>query len=90
VLSPQDILAAIDYLINLKDQNIGTFDDIDHLGNRRVRSVGELLQNQVRIGINRLERIIRERMIICELDSLSLSNLINPKPLRLIKEELVH
>jgi len=81
VLSPQDILAAIDYLINLKDQNIGTFDDIDHLGNRRVRSVGELLQNQVRIGTNRLERIIRERMIICELDSLSLSNLINPKPL---------
>ena len=81
VLSPQDILAAIDYLINLKDQNIGMFDDIDHLGNRRVRSVGELLQNQVRIGINRLERIIRERMIICDLDSLSLSNLINPKPL---------
>lgn len=81
VLSPQDILAAIDYLINLKDQNLGAFDDIDHLGNRRVRSVGELLQNQVRIGVNRLERIIRERMIICELDSLSLSNLINPKPL---------
>ena len=81
VLSPQDILASIDYLINLKDQNIGTFDDIDHLGNRRVRSVGELLQNQIRIGINRLERIIRERMIICDLDSLSLSNLINPKPL---------
>lgn len=81
VLSPQDILAAIDYLINLKDQNVGAFDDIDHLGNRRVRSVGELLQNQVRIGVTRLERIIRERMIICELDSLSLSNLINPKPL---------
>ena len=81
VLSPQDILASIDYLINLKDQNIGIFDDIDHLGNRRVRSVGELLQNQVRIGINRLERIIRERMMICDLDSLSLSNLINPKPL---------
>ena len=81
VLSPQDILAAIDYLINLKDQNFGSFDDIDHLGNRRVRSVGELLQNQVRIGINRLERIIRERMMICDLDSLSLSNLINPKPL---------
>ena len=81
VLSPQDILSAIDYLINLKDQNIGTFDDIDHLGNRRVRSVGELLQSQVRIGISRLERIIRERMIICELDSLSLSNIVNPKPL---------
>nr|YP_008144892.1 DNA-directed RNA polymerase subunit beta [Grateloupia taiwanensis]AGO19895.1 DNA-directed RNA polymerase subunit beta [Grateloupia taiwanensis] len=81
VLSPQDILAAIDYLINIKEQNIGTFDDIDHLGNRRVRSVGELLQNQIRLGLNRLERIIRERMIISDLDSLSLSNLVNPKPL---------
>nr|YP_009394131.1 RNA polymerase b-subunit [Rhodomela confervoides]ARW62693.1 RNA polymerase b-subunit [Rhodomela confervoides] len=81
VLSPQDIILAVDYLINIKEQNIGTFDDIDHLGNRRVRSVGELLQNQVRIGINRLERIIRERMVVCDLDSLSLSNLVNPKPL---------
>nr|YP_009397440.1 RNA polymerase b-subunit [Dasyclonium flaccidum]ARW66626.1 RNA polymerase b-subunit [Dasyclonium flaccidum] len=81
VLSPQDIIIGIDYLINIKEQNIGTFDDIDHLGNRRVRSVGELLQNQIRIGMNRLERIIRERMIICDLDSLSLSNLVNPKPL---------
>nr|WCH58084.1 RNA polymerase subunit beta [Cystoclonium purpureum f. stellatum] len=81
VLSPQDILVSIDYLINIKEQNIGTFDDIDHLGNRRVRSVGELLQNQIRIGLNRLERIIRERMMICDLDSLSLSNLVNPKPL---------
>nr|ARW69322.1 RNA polymerase b-subunit [Polysiphonia sp.] len=81
VLSPQDIIMAMDYLINIKEQNIGTFDDIDHLGNRRVRSVGELLQNQVRIGVSRLERIIRERMIICDLDSLSLSNLVNPKPL---------
>nr|YP_009315752.1 RNA polymerase b-subunit [Trichogloeopsis pedicellata]SCW24410.1 RNA polymerase b-subunit [Trichogloeopsis pedicellata] len=80
VLSPQDIIVAIDYLINLKEQNAGTLDDIDHLGNRRVRSVGELLQNQIRIGLNRLERIIRERMIICDLDSLSLSNLVNPKP----------
>jgi len=81
VLSPQDILVSINYLINIKEQNIGTFDDIDHLGNRRVRSVGELLQNQMRIGVNRLERIIRERMMICDLDSLSLSNLVNPKPL---------
>ena len=80
VLSPQDIIIAIDYLINLKEQNLGMLDDIDHLGNRRVRSVGELLQNQMRIGLNRLERIIRERMIICDLDSLSLSNLVNPKP----------
>ena len=81
VLCPQDILVAVDYLINIKEQNIGTFDDIDHLGNRRIRSVGELLQNQIRIGINRLERIIRERMVICDLESLSLSNLVNPKPL---------
>nr|WCH56123.1 RNA polymerase subunit beta [Calliblepharis sp.] len=81
VLSPQDIISSIDYLINIKEQNIGTFDDIDHLGNRRVRSVGELLQNQIRVGLNRLERIIRERMMICDLDSLSLSNLVNPKPL---------
>jgi DNA-directed RNA polymerase subunit beta len=80
VLSPQDIIVAIDYLINLKEQNLGMLDDIDHLGNRRVRSVGELLQNQMRIGLNRLERIVRERMIICDLDSLSLSNLVNPKP----------
>nr|YP_009398254.1 RNA polymerase b-subunit [Thaumatella adunca]ARW67440.1 RNA polymerase b-subunit [Thaumatella adunca] len=81
VLSPQDIIVAVDYLVNIKEQNTGTFDDIDHLGNRRVRSVGELLQNQIRIGINRLERIIRERMVVCDLDSLSLSNLVNPKPL---------
>nr|YP_009392267.1 RNA polymerase b-subunit [Osmundaria fimbriata]ARW60829.1 RNA polymerase b-subunit [Osmundaria fimbriata] len=81
VLSPQDIITAVDYLINIKEQNIGTFDDIDHLGNRRVRSVGELLQNQIRIGINRLERIIRERVVVCDLESLSLSNLVNPKPL---------
>nr|YP_009326710.1 RNA polymerase beta subunit [Membranoptera platyphylla]AMJ16967.1 RNA polymerase beta subunit [Membranoptera platyphylla] len=81
VLSPQDIIVAIDYLINIKEQNIGTFDDIDHLGNRRIRSVGELLQNQIRIGLSRLERIVRERMMICESDSLSLSNLVNPKPL---------
>lgn len=81
VLSPQDIIVALDYLVNIKEQNIGTFDDIDHLGNRRVRSVGELLQNQIRIGLNRLERIMRERMMICDLDSLSLSNLVNPKPL---------
>nr|YP_010196773.1 RNA polymerase subunit beta [Gracilaria cliftonii]UAD84577.1 RNA polymerase subunit beta [Gracilaria cliftonii] len=81
VLSPEDILVSLDYLLNIKEQNIGTFDDIDHLGNRRVRSVGELLQNQIRIGLNRLERIIRERMMICDIDSLSLSNLVNPKPL---------
>jgi len=80
VLTPQDILSAIDYLINL-EFDIGMVDDIDHLGNRRVRSVGELLQNQVRVGLNRLERIIRERMTVSDADSLTPASLVNPKPL---------
>lgn len=80
VLTPQDILSAIDYLINL-EFDIGSIDDIDHLGNRRVRSVGELLQNQVRVGLNRLERIIRERMTVSDADSLTPASLVNPKPL---------
>ena len=80
VLTPQDILSAIDYLINL-EFDIGMIDDIDHLGNRRVRSVGELLQNQVRVGLNRLERIIRERMTVSDADSLTPASLVNPKPL---------
>jgi len=80
VLTPQDILASIDYLINL-EFDIGVVDDIDHLGNRRVRSVGELLQNQVRVGLNRLERIIRERMTVSDSDSLTPASLVNPKPL---------
>jgi DNA-directed RNA polymerase subunit beta len=80
VLTPQDILAAIDYLINL-EFDIGSIDDIDHLGNRRVRSVGELLQNQVRVGLNRLERIIRERMTVSDAESLTPASLVNPKPL---------
>ena len=80
VLTPQDTLAAIDYLINLKF-DIGEVDDIDHLGNRRVRSVGELLQNQVRVGLNRLERIVRERMTICDANSLTPNTLVNPKPI---------
>ncbi|HEY9858429.1 MAG TPA: DNA-directed RNA polymerase subunit beta [Candidatus Obscuribacterales bacterium] len=80
VLTAQDILSAIDYLINL-EFDIGSIDDIDHLGNRRVRSVGELLQNQVRVGLNRLERIIRERMTVSDADSLTPASLVNPKPL---------
>jgi DNA-directed RNA polymerase subunit beta len=80
ILTSQDILAAIDYLINL-EFDIGMIDDIDHLGNRRVRSVGELLQNQVRVGLNRLERIIRERMTVSDADSLTPASLVNPKPL---------
>ncbi|PPS41465.1 DNA-directed RNA polymerase subunit beta [Chroococcidiopsis sp. TS-821] len=80
VLTPNDILAAVDYLINL-EFDIGTTDDIDHLGNRRVRSVGELLQNQVRVGLNRLERIIRERMTVSDAEALTPASLVNPKPL---------
>ncbi len=80
VLTPTDILTAIDYLINL-EFDLGSIDDIDHLGNRRVRSVGELLQNQVRVGLNRLERIIRERMTVSDADSLTPASLVNPKPL---------
>jgi len=80
VLTPEDILSAVDYLINL-EFDVGNTDDIDHLGNRRVRSVGELLQNQVRVGLNRLERIIRERMTVSEADSLTPASLVNPKPL---------
>ena len=80
ILTPQDILAAVDYLVNL-EFDVGQIDDIDHLGNRRVRSVGELLQNQVRVGLNRLERIIRERMTVSDADSLTPASLVNPKPL---------
>jgi DNA-directed RNA polymerase subunit beta len=80
VLTPNDILAAVDYLINL-EFDIGNTDDIDHLGNRRVRSVGELLQNQVRVGLNRLERIIRERMTVSDAEVLTPASLVNPKPL---------
>jgi len=80
VLTPGDILSAIDYLVNL-EFDVGNTDDIDHLGNRRVRSVGELLQNQVRVGLNRLERIIRERMTVSETDNLTPAALVNPKPL---------
>lgn len=82
VLTPQDILAAIDYLVNLELDISGfEIDDIDHLGNRRVRSVGELLQNQVRVGLNRLERIIRERMTVSDAETLTPASLVNPKPL---------
>ena len=80
ILTPGDILAAVDYLINL-EYDIGSIDDIDHLGNRRVRSVGELLQNQVRVGLNRLERIIRERMTVSDAEVLTPASLVNPKPL---------
>ena len=80
VLTKEDIVGVIDYLINL-NYDVGGIDDIDHLGNRRIRSVGELLQNQFRVGLTRLERIIRDRMTIQEADTLTPQNLVNAKPL---------
>ena len=80
ILTSKDVLAIINELINFRITPT-TEDDIDHSGNRRVRSVGELLQNQIRIGINRLERIAQERMSICEQKYLRVNVLVNPKPL---------
>jgi DNA-directed RNA polymerase subunit beta len=77
---PDDILASINYLNNLA-YGIGTKDDIDHLGNRRLRCVGELLQNQFRIGFSRMERVIRERMTIQDIDIVTPQSLINIRPL---------
>ncbi|MCC7530353.1 MAG: DNA-directed RNA polymerase subunit beta [Candidatus Melainabacteria bacterium] len=79
-LTREDIVAAVDYLIGLHFDD-GQVDDIDHLGNRRIRSVGELLQNQFRIGLTRLERIVRERMTLQDVDTLTPANLLNTKPL---------
>jgi DNA-directed RNA polymerase subunit beta len=80
VLTNEDIITAIDYLINLHYDD-GQVDDIDHLGNRRIRAVGELLQNQFRVGLTRLERIVKERMTLQDTETLTPSNLLNPKPL---------
>ncbi len=79
VLRPEDILAVIKTLVELKDGR-GEIDDIDHLGNRRVRSVGELMENQYRIGLLRMERAIRERMSSVEIDTVMPHDLINAKP----------
>ena len=76
----QDIVAGIEYLINLTYDE-GQLDDIDHLGNRRIRSVGELLQNQFRVGLSRIERIVKERMTLQDSDTLTPLNLLNTKPL---------
>ena len=78
-ITREDILSTVNYNINLK-HGIGSDDNIDHLGNRRVRSVGELLQNQFRIGISRLERVIRERMAIQEPGKATPQSLINVRP----------
>ncbi|MBO5948942.1 DNA-directed RNA polymerase subunit beta [bacterium] len=79
-LTVQDIVAGIEYLINLTYDE-GTLDDIDHLGNRRIRSVGELLQNQFRVGLSRIERIVKERMTLQDSETLTPLNLLNTKPL---------
>ena len=78
-ITREDILASINYNIHL-EYGIGNDDDIDHLGNRRIRAVGELLQNQYRIGLSRMERVVRERMTTQDMESISPQTLINIKP----------
>ena len=78
-ITKEDILASINYNMHL-EYGIGNDDDIDHLGNRRIRAVGELLQNQYRIGLSRLERVVRERMSTQDIETISPQSLINIKP----------
>ena len=98
-----DMLAAYSYMLNLVDiydsldlasddrvnlmSRIGLLDDIDHLGNRRVRSVGELIQNQFRIGLSRMERVVKERMSLSEVDSVTPQSLTNIRPLTAAMKE---
>ena len=78
-ITKEDILASINYTMHL-EYGIGVKDDIDHLGNRRIRAVGELLQNQYRIGLSRMERVVRERMTTQDIDGITPQSLINIKP----------
>ncbi|WP_256762330.1 DNA-directed RNA polymerase subunit beta [Cohnella sp. WQ 127256] len=78
-ITPADIISSINYFMNLL-QSVGNTDDIDHLGNRRLRSVGELLQNQFRIGLSRMERVVRERMSIQDQNAITPQALINIRP----------
>ena len=86
ILRKEDILSTVKYLIELKDGS-GEVDDIDHLGNRRVRAVGELLENQYRIGLVRMERAIKERMSLQDVETLMPHDLINPKPVSAVVKE---
>jgi DNA-directed RNA polymerase subunit beta len=86
ILLKEDILHAVRYLFNLRN-GIGQIDDIDHLGNRRVRAVGELLENQFRIGLVRMERAIKERMSLSEVETLMPHDLINSKPVSAVIKE---
>lgn len=85
-ITTEDMIASISYLLDLS-HGVGKVDDIDHLANRRIRCVGELLQNQFRIGLTRLERVVRERMTIQDLDVVTPQTLINTKPITL---SLIH
>lgn len=87
VLRPLDILASVKELVKLKDDPTSEVDDIDHLGNRRVRAVGELLENQYRVGLVRMERAIKERMSLQEVDTLMPHDLINSKPVSAVVKE---
>ena len=82
VLTSEDIVSALRYLLALHDGDpTKTVDDIDHFGNRRVRTVGELVQNQFRIGMSRMERVIRERMVSQDPDDITPNSLINIRPI---------
>ena len=87
VLTNEDILKTVDYLLKLKEGVEGTIDDIDHLGNRRIRSVGELLENQFRIGLVRMERAVKERMSLQETESMMLHDIVNAKPVAAVVNE---
>jgi DNA-directed RNA polymerase subunit beta len=80
-LTVSDVIATIKYLINLNNDVDGETDDIDHLGNRRIRSVGELLENQIRVGLSHMSRLIREKMNMQDKDKITIRNLVNSAPL---------
>ncbi len=85
-LTISDVYASVSYYLNLLD-GVGNFDEIDHLGNRRIRQVGELLQNQFRIGVSRMERVIRERMTTQEMEEITPKTLINIRPVTAAMKE---
>ena len=82
----EDIFASINYFCHLS-KGVGNTDDIDHLGNRRIRAVGELLQNQYRMGLSRLERVVREKMVAVQVDEMTIQALINTKPVSAVIKE---
>src|SRR5690606_25805922 len=86
-LTAEDLVAVVNYIIGLM-HGVGQVDDIDHLGNRRLKSVGELLQNQFRIGLSRMERVVRERMTIQDTDIITPQALINIRPVVAAVKEL--